>query len=180
MPLAKNGDDHGVQSSKPSRPQDTEDQELEYVSRLTRGRSSATIRRLYAKAACAVSWQKHKQERENKVAQAVQTELNEYVRDPTDECPFRCQDVSTYMRMNRHREANLIALRVSEHTYQNYLAQTAVVEDKMRAVMVAIIEKQQRLLVSFEFSFHINLRSLAIVVHGGAKAPKGDSSRSRS
>lgn len=84
------------------------------------------------------------------------------------------------MRVNRHREPNSIVLHVSEHTYQTYLAQTAVVEDKMRAVLVAIVEKQQRLLVSFMFAFHVNSQSLAIVVLGGTKAPKGDRSRSRS
>ncbi|KAI6120298.1 hypothetical protein EDD16DRAFT_891292 [Pisolithus croceorrhizus] len=112
MPSVKNGDDHGVQSSKPSKLQDTEDQELE----------------LYAKAAAEfkVSWQKHKQERENKVAQAVRAELNEYISG-------KCAAMKE------------VAAKI-EHTYQNYLAQTAVVEDKMRAVMVAIVEKQQKLL----------------------------------
>ncbi|KAI6030299.1 hypothetical protein EDC04DRAFT_2711270 [Pisolithus marmoratus] len=102
MSSVKNGDNRGGHSSKPSRPQDTEDQEFE----------------LYAEAAAEfkVSWQKHKQEREDRVLQVVRTELNEYQR------------------------------RDREHTYQNYLAQTAVVEDKMRAVMVAIVEKQQKLL----------------------------------
>ncbi|KAI6097386.1 hypothetical protein EDD16DRAFT_603663 [Pisolithus croceorrhizus] len=132
MPSVKNGDDHGVQSSKPSQLQDTEDQELEYVSRLTGGRSSATTRRLYAKAAAEfkVSWQKHKQERENKVAQAVRAELNEYISG-------KCAAMKE------------VAAKI-EHTYQNYLAQTAVVEDKTRAVMVAIVEKQQKLLVSID------------------------------
>ncbi|KAI6161584.1 hypothetical protein EDD17DRAFT_680824 [Pisolithus thermaeus] len=112
MPSVKNGDDHGVQSSKPSQLQDTEDQELE----------------LYAKAAAEfkVSWQKHKQERENKVAQAVRAELNEYISG-------KCAAMKE------------VAAKI-EHTYQNYLAQTAVVEDKTRAVMVAIVEKQQKLL----------------------------------
>lgn len=92
--------------------QDTEDQELE----------------LYAKAAAEfkVSWQKHKQERENKVLQAVRTELNGYL-------------------SGKRAAMEEVTVKI-EQAYQNYLAQTTVMEDKIRAVMVAIVEKQQKLL----------------------------------
>ncbi|KAI5993735.1 hypothetical protein F5J12DRAFT_785980 [Pisolithus orientalis] len=112
IPSAKNGDDHSAQSFKSSRLQDTEDQELE----------------LYAKAAAEfkVSWQKHKQERENKVLQAVRTELNGYL-------------------SGKRAAMEEVTVKI-EQAYQNYLAQTTVMEDKIRAVMVAIVEKQQKLL----------------------------------
>ncbi|KAL4077657.1 hypothetical protein J3A83DRAFT_1640406 [Scleroderma citrinum] len=82
----------------------------------------------YARAVAEfkVTWQRHKREKEDKFLQAAQAELDKRIND-------------------KQAELEGITAKI-EQAYQEYMLKTATVEDKMRAVMVAIIEKQKALL----------------------------------
>ncbi|KIM58181.1 hypothetical protein SCLCIDRAFT_1098458 [Scleroderma citrinum Foug A] len=82
----------------------------------------------YARAAAEfkVTWQKHRREREKKFLRAAQAELDKHIND-------------------KRAELEGIVAKI-EQAYQEYLLKTTATEDKMRAVMVAIIEKQKILL----------------------------------
>ena len=59
----------------------------------------------------------------------------------------RRQDVGAYMRSKARPDKDFF-FRSREQAYQEYLLKTTATEDKMRAVMVAIIEKQKIMLVN--------------------------------
>ncbi|KAH7882138.1 hypothetical protein F5I97DRAFT_423953 [Phlebopus sp. FC_14] len=78
-----------------------------------------------AVAELKVSLQKHKQEKEKKLLQATQKELDDHLN-------------------SKQAEIGRILLDI-EGLYQDFLTKYVIIEDKQRAVMSAIIEKQNTL-----------------------------------